>query len=725
MGGQPTLIRMIIIPVLEFIDSAIYTLVAWAYELLMKIAGTNFFGDSMYEQFNHRIYMLLGLFMLFKLSFSLIKYIINPDEFNDKSKGGKKIILNVLIVLLLIITTPMIFTAARDLQGKILHQNVVGNLILGMNKDMTIEEQNNVGRDVSFMVFSAFYRLSPAECNNVYSILDEHYSLSDGNVDITQNGDYQGCITALNSGTSNDTDSNTSPSSGQNGAAILQAYANAVQTKDIEALTQTEVNGEKLSMIRMANGDYVVNYYGFISAIAGAVVAWIFLIFCFDIAVRMAKFAFLQLIAPIPIVSYIDPDSSKNGMFSKWVKECVKTYLDLFIRLAAVFFAIYLISEIRAENTLVDLNIFEKVIVIIGVLIFARQVPKLVQDLFGFKSDLKFNLSLGDRVRQAPVLGKAITTGQAFVGGGVEAMLNTQSALSPSQRLRSGVMGGLAGVSAVSSKVSWMGKDGTADLHALRTGRQAGYKSAVGTELRPFNPGEWMFRGSAERNANELKKYKDSLYNLKDELGMRQSTAQSLYSKLSEEYNSTTDPAARERIKGQMKTVSDQYQKYSGAITKVDKTMSRFSDQVKDYEKQYNLDSSPVKDVLEDKENMKKLGVHPSGGNKYGYGQVEYTDESGNVKTRAADITDTKYYEDIMNKLESDEYIALSGIGKRNDSDSTVVDMRGATIENSDVSNTINGNTTVVSQRPRSSDGTSTTSGGVILPPGVDDNRRQ
>ena len=76
--------------------------------------------------------------------------------------------------------------------------------------------------------------------------------------------------------------------------------------------------------------------------------------FCMDVAVRSIKLAFLQLVAPIPIISYIDPKSGKDGLFKKWYDMCFKTYLSLFIRLLALYFAIYIKSKKSEKKLIID-----------------------------------------------------------------------------------------------------------------------------------------------------------------------------------------------------------------------------------------------------------------------------------------------------------------------------------------------------------------------------------
>ena len=171
-----------------------------------------------------------------------------------------------------------------------------------------------------------------------------------------------------------------------------------------------------------------------------------------DVAVRSLKLAFFQLIAPIPILSYIDPKSGKDGLFKKWYEMCFKTFLSLFIRLLALYFAVYVISKV-ADMQLVDLidgsyvggwNLLT-VFIIIGALMFAKQLPEILKGL-GIKldGDGKFTLNplrkmenqmLGGKYLKKPndalaKLGKGIITapGQALATGGKRLVAGAYSA---------------------------------------------------------------------------------------------------------------------------------------------------------------------------------------------------------------------------------------------------------------------------------------------------------
>lgn len=84
------------------IDGVIGWAIGELYTLIILIANVNVFGDYIYE-FMGRIYTFLGIFMLFKLSISVVNYILNPDQLTDKTKGFGKIIQQVIIVMGLII----------------------------------------------------------------------------------------------------------------------------------------------------------------------------------------------------------------------------------------------------------------------------------------------------------------------------------------------------------------------------------------------------------------------------------------------------------------------------------------------------------------------------------------------------------------------------------------------------------------------------------------------
>ena len=80
------------------IDGIVYNLISDAYGLLEKIAQVKVFGNDDISSITNKVYTIIGIFMLFKLTFSFITYIVNPDAMTDKDKGVQKIIQNIVIM---------------------------------------------------------------------------------------------------------------------------------------------------------------------------------------------------------------------------------------------------------------------------------------------------------------------------------------------------------------------------------------------------------------------------------------------------------------------------------------------------------------------------------------------------------------------------------------------------------------------------------------------------
>ena len=69
--------------------------------------------------------------MVFRITFTAIEYLVDPDKILDSKQGIGNIIKKVLIVVILLGSTRYIFNFAFDFQSKLIESDVVGNLILG------------------------------------------------------------------------------------------------------------------------------------------------------------------------------------------------------------------------------------------------------------------------------------------------------------------------------------------------------------------------------------------------------------------------------------------------------------------------------------------------------------------------------------------------------------------------------------------------------------------
>ena len=103
--------------ILLFLDGALYDLIAYIYEIFLGLSKLNLFNNAEYEQIVSRIYVILGMVMLFFLAYSLLKAVINPDEFSKGEMSAPKLIKNVIISLIIIAVLPAIFTYAYNIQN--------------------------------------------------------------------------------------------------------------------------------------------------------------------------------------------------------------------------------------------------------------------------------------------------------------------------------------------------------------------------------------------------------------------------------------------------------------------------------------------------------------------------------------------------------------------------------------------------------------------------------
>lgn len=371
------------------LDSVLYNFIPVMYDLIILISRTTILSQSQIKEFADRVQLLLGVFMLFKVSISLITYIINPDDFSDKSKGFGKLWLNIIISLVLLIVTPYIFSLAYDFQAKILEDSTLADLIMGDN-DNNVSYIYNAGNKIAFKTMMPFFTPNVAieslnSCSNLIGV--------DGKV-------TQKCFDDL------------LEVSGSDQETMINNYKSGIDMESFGLMFRVDIARATVKPDNTTEY-FLIDYKLGISTVAAVIVLLILSTFCMDVALRSVKLAFLQLISPIPIISYIDPKNGKDGLFKKWYEMCFKTYLSLFIRLISLYFGIYIISETTGMyDTITGArvnNFVVQLFIIIGVLMFVKQLPKILEG-FGFKldGDGKFTLNPFKKFEEQAAGGKQI-----------------------------------------------------------------------------------------------------------------------------------------------------------------------------------------------------------------------------------------------------------------------------------------------------------------------------
>lgn len=324
------------------INYCIYSLIEWIIQGMFDIANlpSNF---TLMEEMRTRIYVLLGIFMVFKLTISLLNYMLNPDAMTDKEKGAGKLVVRTVTACAFLIILPFGFTKLRQAQEVFLP--VLPKIILGQPEDNSNTVKDNA-EAMAVAALRAFYR----PCDVCTTEVDVINSISDMNA----------------------------------------TYADAADREVKEV-----VDGEEQTETRNLY-DYDFNYI--FAAIIGIIMVIILFGITLSVATRVFKMFLLEMLAPIPIISYIDPKSSKNGAFASWIKQVLMTFIDIFVKLGLIYLVLYLMSKFTSTGTdaLFDFGglkksepryLYLQVFLILGLLMFAKDAPKFVKDALGIKDN--------------------------------------------------------------------------------------------------------------------------------------------------------------------------------------------------------------------------------------------------------------------------------------------------------------------------------------------------
>lgn len=374
------------------IDKAIYSLISFMYQIFFNIANATLISGEVIKQFFGRVQLILGIIVLFKLAISLIAGIVNPDSMKDNKNGISKIVTRVLTALvMLVLIVPLniptesieagsyeaqlnnhgiLFGTLYDFQSRILSQNTMARLILGQNLSVSNQSTDGdiaeSGKKLSSIILKSFVKPNLAEEEALQTETDPLESSNRLCQDDNSGEDVESYLATTNP------------------RAILAMVSFTCSSGD------SADNQES----------YIFDYSYFLSTACGILILLIMIGFTLDMSIRAFKLAILRLIAPIPIISYISPKSENNGTFGSWVKAVSTTYLDLFIRVAILYFIIFIIDAFQTYGIVIDVSSgavggWSWVFIIIGLFFFAKEAPKFITESLGIKSNGGFFKSVG------------------------------------------------------------------------------------------------------------------------------------------------------------------------------------------------------------------------------------------------------------------------------------------------------------------------------------------
>ena len=439
--ATPNVVQNALRSILMTLDHVVYWCIGVVYNILFNISETTIISSDTLKAFYGRVQLILGVIMIFKISVSLLQYVINPEAFSDKKKGVGQVITRMVTMLAMLtaiipLNIPLsaedetnktynyylnqnglLFGTMFSLQHRILKQNTIAKLVLGNTEnsftvtdsdnteyETDFSENSNAGEAVAAYVLKSFFRINVKDELSSDNIDNQDNYFCDANkkvnnaahlgVALTASGATVGTIIAPGLGTA----IGAGIGAAANGIYRLFKWADAdnagtyyndwVNTNNISTLAEmVNIN---------CDSRYLFSYFPVVSTVCGVLLLLVFATTCLDVAIRALKLAILRLIAPIAIISYIDPKSAEKGAFSNWVKLLISTYLDLFLRLAIIYFVMFIVMEIIHGGLELPLGngvigLLSTVVIIIGLFYFARQAPKFITDALGLKGMMSWS----------------------------------------------------------------------------------------------------------------------------------------------------------------------------------------------------------------------------------------------------------------------------------------------------------------------------------------------
>ena len=402
---------------LTVFDMIAVTLLGAVYKIFFLVANATIINGEVIKVFYSRIQLILGIIMIFKLAMSILNIIINPDLVKDQKQGPGKMVTRIVVALFMLtlvipINIPnaaenslnsyinehgILFGFLYKAQDAILSENILAKLILGTSSDSTtdgmdVNSLSDIGNTMASTVLKVFVRIN---------VIDDTLPACDN---ASEDEPCKNTVCPADVNASHYAEDDIAP------ATILDHINDSCKNSDIGAKR------------------YAFAYTPIVGALVMLIMTIIIVGFIIDIAVRAIKLAVLRLVAPIPIISYINPPKQGGGAFDNWTKSLISTYVDLFVRLAIVYFGLFVIQIIMngGMNNIFGSNVqgftftsgIAFIFIILGILVFMRQAPQFIKDILGIKGKPMGNVGFSSMMAgTASLLG-----GAGLAGAGVAAM---------------------------------------------------------------------------------------------------------------------------------------------------------------------------------------------------------------------------------------------------------------------------------------------------------------
>lgn len=538
----------------------LYKLLSSTIDLMYDLAEFDFQFDDYIDSVFNKIFFILAIFMIFKLTFSIMNYLIKPDDFTDSNKGFQKIIQRVIISVIALISINPLFSLLKDLQSDILKSDFITSLLADTGYGETIEFTNGItaygvrmnddcasgkfvytftqGDHISLMLLKPFIQPYSREEINVDGVdYYEKYTIPiiNGEEDDTK---YCGVVWDFDDiqyieGADKKVSLRTAiPGPNSAEGFMYKSYYNA-----LVGLDSTDKNY------------YLYDFNYFFALIFGLLALLIVISFCFDVVIRTCTLLILKMIAPIPIISYVSPQGKASEMLGNWLKKVGSVWASLFIRIAILDICINFIGIACSKLGSSDASLAMQIFIILGILMFAKKLPGLLEELIpGLKLSGGFQLNPLKRIENDAVGGKyiagaynrAIGAASGMIGGTISGF---RAGNEVGNKFGGAALGALSGAHTGFHNKKW----------SFDSGMNEAYKNLTGNELKRFSLSSSILNRIGKNPVDESKSYlnagRGQLRDLNSRLSEVQRTSSSLANILAQNgYDVSSTAALRNDI---------------------------------------------------------------------------------------------------------------------------------------------------------------------------------
>lgn len=398
---------------IRLFDTVAYTLVSVSYRIFLAVSELDLFGGgtagaTLYEIFTKKMYLVLSVVMLFIFAYELILLLINPD--GDGTKKTTGLLKDFVISIALVVVLPVVFKYMTVFQLHVIKNNTIGALVLGTAPTSSNTDETAYGDSIGMVVLMAFYHPQGAGYDSFFETTGEFKGIDQAVADCEAGGEA-----------SHDTC--------QLWAEALDKWNTKTQDSGLAFAGRNDITNNKDLVNTLGDSDGS-EYMWILCTGCGILVAWFFISYAIDLGTRAVKLGVLEIISPIPVMFNAIPKMKKS--FETWKGELIKTYVELFVRLAIIFFIVKLCTlvpefvEIIFKDSMTGVKgdflvkAITMVVLILGLLKFAKEAPELFKSLFdnggGLFKGLNFKPGVKGRIEsnEYAMKGMSAVTGAAL-----------------------------------------------------------------------------------------------------------------------------------------------------------------------------------------------------------------------------------------------------------------------------------------------------------------------